>query len=133
MQVRIKYITLLISIFLLHCTSLPEQQNSDVYTEVGKASWYGPGFQGKKTANGEKFDMNKLTAAHKTLEFGTFVRVTNISNKKKVIVKINDRGPYAKNRIIDLSKEAAERIDMVKSGIAEVKIEVVTSDEIKKF
>lgn len=95
-----------------------------VFIAEGKSSWYGPGFQGKRTASGEKFDMNALTAAHKQLEFGTFVRVKNIENNKVVIVRINDRGPASKKRIIDLSKKAAENIDLVKKGIAEVRLEI---------
>lgn len=95
-----------------------------VFIAEGKSSWYGPGFQGKKTASGEKFDMNALTAAHKQLEFGTFVRVKNIENNKEVIVRINDRGPASKKRIIDLSKKAAENIDLVKNGIAKVRLEI---------
>jgi rare lipoprotein A len=76
----------------------------------GVASWYGPGFHGKKTANGERFNTNDLTAAHKTLPFGTQVRVTNEQTGKSVVVRINDRGPYAHGRVIDLSKAAAEAV-----------------------
>ena len=76
----------------------------------GVASWYGPGFHGKKTANGERFNTNDLTAAHKTLPFGTKVRVTNEQTGKSVVVRINDRGPYAHGRVIDLSKAAAEAV-----------------------
>ncbi len=95
------------------------------FYQSGEASWYGPGFNGKKTASGEKFDMNKMTAAHRKLPFGTKVRVTNLKNNKSVIVRINDRGPYKKSRIIDLSKKAAEKIGLVKGGVAPVKIEIV--------
>lgn len=93
----------------------------------GEASFYGggDGFDGRPTANGEKFDASKLTAAHKTLPFGTMVRVTNTRNNKSVIVRINDRGPYAKGRVIDLSKAAAQTIDMVSSGVAPIKAEVL--------
>ena len=76
----------------------------------GVASWYGPGFHGKKTANGERFNTNDLTAAHKTLPFGTQVRVTNEQTGKSVVVRINDRGPYAHGRVIDLSKAAAQAV-----------------------
>lgn len=91
-------------------------------TETGKASYYGDDFNGKKTANGQTFNKNALTAAHKTLPFGTVVKVTNISNGKTVTVVINDRGPYAKGRIIDLSEKAAANIDMINQGVAQVKL-----------
>lgn len=90
--------------------------------ETGTASWYGPGFHGKLTANGEKYDMNGLTAAHRTLPFGTKVKVINQDNGKSVIVRINDRGPYAKGRIIDLSKGAAKKVDMIETGTAKVRL-----------
>jgi rare lipoprotein A len=91
----------------------------------GVASYYGREHHGKKTANGETFNMNKLTAAHRTLPFGTQVKVTNLSNQRSVIVRINDRGPYYQGRIIDLSQAAAERLEMVKSGITNVKVEIL--------
>ncbi len=97
--------------------------------ESGTASWYGPGFQGKKTASGERFNTNDLTAAHRTLPFGTVLIVENQLNGKRVKVRINDRGPYAKNRIIDLSKAAARKIDMLSAGIAKVKLYLVSSTE----
>jgi len=86
----------------------------------GVASWYGPGFDGKRTASGERFDMNELTAAHRTLPFGTRVRVRNIHNGREVIVRINDRGPRAAHRIIDLSKAAAAALDLLQAGQAPV-------------
>ena len=86
--------------------------------QSGAASWYGPGLHGKRTANGEKFDTNALTAAHKTLPFGTEVRVTNERTGKSVVVRINDRGPYAHGRVIDLSKAAAEAVSI--SGVGKV-------------
>ncbi len=92
---------------------------------AGVASWYGPGFHGRLTANGERYDMNGMTAAHKTLKFGTKVRVTNKNNGKSVVVRINDRGPYAGKRIIDLSKGAANAIGMIASGTASVSVEVL--------
>lgn len=95
-----------------------------VYKEVGQASWYGPGFHGNKTANGETFNQHKLTAAHPSLPLGTKAEVTNLENGKKVEVKINDRGPYAKDRSIDLSRAAAQQLGMTKDGAAQVKIEV---------
>jgi rare lipoprotein A len=86
--------------------------------QTGAASWCGPGFHGKKTANGERFNTNDLTAAHKTLPFGTEVRVTNERTGKSVVVRINDRGPYAHGRVIDLSKAAAEAVGI--SGVGQV-------------
>lgn len=90
--------------------------------ESGIASWYGPNFNGKPTATGEIYDMNKMTAAHRTLPFQTMVKVVNQDNGKAVTVRVNDRGPYAKNRIIDLSKGAAEKLDIIGPGTANVKL-----------
>ncbi len=95
------------------------------FYQKGNASWYGREFHGKTTASGEKFDMNDLTAAHKTLPFGTVVEVKNIGNGKAVRVKINDRGPYRGNRIIDLSYAGARELEMVKAGEAAVGIKVI--------
>jgi rare lipoprotein A len=94
-----------------------------VIEQTGEASSYGRGFEGKKTANGEKFDKNNLTAAHPTLPLGTKATVTNLENGKSVDVRINDRGPYVKGRDIDVSQGAAKELDMHKNGIAPVKIE----------
>ncbi len=102
-----------------------EKKKSKKHCLDGDASWYGKLHHGRKTASGEVFNMNKLTAAHKTLPLGTKVRVTNIENGKSVIVKINDRGPFAKNRILDLSYSAAQKIDMTKKGHAKVLIEII--------
>lgn len=88
--------------------------------EEGIASWYGPKFHGKPTANGEQYDMDQLTAAHRTLPFNSIVKVKNLANGQSVTVRINDRGPFAKNRIIDLSKKAAREIGMIGSGTANV-------------
>ena len=92
---------------------------------VGMASYYGPGFHGKRTANGERFNIHDLTAAHKTLPFNTRVQVTNLANKKSIIVRINDRGPFKKGRVIDLSKGAAKKIGLIQTGTAKVKLEVL--------
>lgn len=91
----------------------------------GHASWYGPGFHGKQTANGERYNQRGMTAAHKILPMGTWVRVTNQKNGESVVVRINDRGPYKKNRIIDLTETAATKLGFVKDGTAPVKLEVV--------
>lgn len=93
--------------------------------QIGRASWYGPYHHGRKTANGEIYDMNALTAAHRTLPLGTWVRVTNLGNGRTVVVRLNDRGPYIDGRIIDLSRKAAEVLGMVEKGLAEVSIEVL--------
>jgi rare lipoprotein A len=92
------------------------------YDETGIASWYGPDFYGKATANGETYDGNQLTAAHKTLPMPVNVRVTNLDNGKSLVVRVNDRGPYARGRIIDLSKKAAELLDVVQTGTARVRV-----------
>ncbi len=96
--------------------------------EDGVASWYGPNFHGRLTANGETYDMHGLTAAHRTLPFNTVVRVENLDNGKSVVVRINDRGPFAKNRIIDLSRTAAEEIDMLGPGTANVQLVLLEGD-----
>lgn len=94
-------------------------------TEYGVASWYGPGFRGKKTANGETFDPQSLTAAHRTLAFGTMVLVTNLANGQSVLVKINDRGPWVGRRVIDLSQAAAAQLSMVNEGISLVRLDII--------
>ncbi len=97
----------------------------DGETEKGDASWYGPNFQGKQTADGEIFDTNQLTAAHRHLPFNTIVRVTNLKNGKSVEVRINDRGPYEDGRIIDVSSAAADILEMKGPGVVPVEIEVI--------
>lgn len=92
----------------------------------GKASWYGGKFHGRKTASGERFNKKALTAAHKKLPFGTFLEVTNLRNNKKVVVRINDRGPFVRGRVLDLSKEAAKRLGMIQSGWTKVRAEILT-------
>ncbi len=91
----------------------------------GTASWYGPNFHGKTTSNGERYNMYSFTAAHKTLPMNTIVKVTNLNNQKSVVVRINDRGPFVDNRIIDLSKAAASKLDMIKTGTAPVMLEIL--------
>lgn len=92
----------------------------------GEASYYGPGFHGKKTASGEIFDQNALTCAHKTLPFGTRLKVTRLDNHQSVVVTVNDRGPYKKGRILDLSVAAARQIGLNIQGVAQVKAEVIS-------
>jgi rare lipoprotein A len=94
----------------------------------GQASWYGPGFHGKKTASGEIFDQSKLTAAHKTLPLGTKAKVTNLENGNTVEVEINDRGPYVGQRVIDVSRAAANALGFVESGLTLVRIELLPAD-----
>jgi rare lipoprotein A len=96
-----------------------------VPTQVGMASWYGPGFRGKPTASGVRFRPGRRTAAHKTLPFGTVVKVTRTDTTDSVRVVINDRGPYAGGRVIDLSKRAARKVDMLDDGVVPVEIRVV--------
>ncbi|SBO43511.1 septal ring lytic transglycosylase RlpA family protein [Cyanobium sp. NIES-981] len=91
----------------------------------GDASWYGPGFYGRRTANGERFQRGTLTAAHRTLPFGTRVRVTNLHNGRTTVVRINDRGPFHGNRVIDLAHGAASEVGLTASGLAPVKLEVL--------
>lgn len=98
------------------------------YRETGIASWYGPGFHGKKTANGETYDQNALTAAHPTLPMPVMVQVTNLENGRSIKVRINDRGPFANGRIIDLSKHAAELLDMQRKGTAKVLVEILPQE-----
>jgi len=98
----------------------------DRYGRVGIASYYSRRSHGRKTASGKRFNMYKLTAAHRRYPFGTVVKVVNLENERTVTVTINDRGPYKKGRIIDLSWEAARQLDMLKKGIAKVKIDIVS-------
>lgn len=116
-------------IFFFSIGSIFAQKGSTIELK-GRASYYSDDFHGKRTASGEKFDVNKYSAAHRTLPFGTIVKVTNLINNKSVILKINDRGPHVKTRIIDLSKCAARAIDLIKYGAARVSIQVVTDPRI---
>ena len=108
-------------------TEQPIQQNSGkiLLTIEGIASYYAHDFNGKQTSNGEIFDMNALTAAHRTFPFGTKVRVTNLENNKIVVVRVNDRGPFKEGRMMDLSMGAAKEIDLIRTGTARVRLEVL--------
>ena len=116
----------------------PVQEESNINTSIiryidrgtMKASWYGPRFHGRLTANGEIYDQNAYTAAHKSLRFGTLLRVTNTRTNKSVIVRINDRGPYIPGRQIDLSKAVAEELDVIGSGVKKLKIEEIVIEGI---
>lgn len=105
---------------------------SEELVTAGLASWYGEAFHGKMTANGEIYNMNDFTAAHRTLPFGTKVKVVNLLNNKTIIVRVNDRGPFKDDRIIDVSKAAAEELDFIKNGIIPVRIEVLVEGETGK-
>lgn len=107
-------------LFLTSCASLPRGAH-----EAGLASWYGKAFHGRRSANGSKFNMNSLTAAHPDLAFGTMVKVVNEKNGRSVVVKITDRGPFSGGRIIDLSKEAARRLGFISAGVAPVVLYLV--------
>ena len=115
-------------------TSPKRSQQTDslapsIYTEEGNASWYGAPFHGRKASNGEIYDMNKLTAAHRTLPFDSIVRVTNLNNGKSTTVRITDRGPFVDNRIIDLSRAAAQEIESIGPGVVAVRIEVLSGPD----
>jgi rare lipoprotein A len=106
-----------------------DSSGSAIYTEEGNASWYGAPFHGRKSSNGETYDMNKMTAAHRTLPFDSMVRVTNLNNGKTAMVRITDRGPFVDNRIIDLSRAAAQEIESIGPGIVPVRIEVLSGPD----
>lgn len=115
---------LCLSLLLVSChRRLFPRNGGEIITETGYASYYSDKFEGSTTANGEIFHQSKLTAAHKKIAFGTIARVTNLTNHKLVIIRINDRGPFIAGRIIDLSKSAAGQIDMIEAGVVKVKIE----------
>ncbi len=98
------------------------------YSEVGIASWYGDDFHAKKTANGESYDMNTLTAAHRTLPLPSIVKVTNLENGRSLVLRVNDRGPYAKDRIIDISKRGAQLLGYQTKGTTKVKVEIMAEE-----
>ena len=127
LNITMGFIGVFICIMFLGCSSVPAKKKSNWvgYTEFGKASYYSLKFQLKKTASGELYDKSKRTAAHKKLPFGTNIKVTNTKNRKTIIVKINDRGPFVKGRIVDLSSSAFGRIAHLDEGVIDVKIEVI--------
>jgi rare lipoprotein A len=103
--------------------------SEDCFTPIGIASWYGEDYHGTKTANGEIYDMESLTAAHRTLPFHTMVRVENLENGKSVTVRINNRGPFVQGRIIDLSRKAAREMDIITAGLAQVELHLVNDGD----
>lgn len=118
----------LIALMLVGTAAINQAQAAPVhevsnFKQTGKASWYGPGFHGRKTSNGERFNMNALTAAHRSLPLPSYVRVTNLANNKSIIVRVNDRGPFHGNRVMDLSKGAAQQLGFVNMGSANIRIE----------
>ena len=115
--------TLAVSLLLLlgACASTPDN-SAGRYSETGLASWYGKPYHGRPTASGERFNRHDLTAAHRTLPFGTVVEVKHLGNGKTVKVTINDRGPFVKGRILDLSEAAAKRLNMLNEGVARVRV-----------
>ncbi len=102
------------------------------YRQTGRASWYGGEFHGRRTANGETFDRHDFTAAHRTLPFGTVLRVTNLRNGRSILVRVNDRGPYVGTRVIDLSYAAAKEIGMTHRGVARVRVEAVEPTKLAR-
>lgn len=120
-----------VALCLSSCATTAPGFGEKGYVEEGKASYYGRKFQGRKMANGERYRRNKLTAAHKKLPFGTQVEVTNLQNNKSVRVEITDRGPFVRGRIVDLSEAAARRVNMINSGVAPVRLEVVKPSKVK--
>ncbi len=130
---RVVQTTILFScLFLGSCASYQQASGkvqkpiiSSQVLEEGKASWYGPGFQGRRTASGVRFNTNAMTCAHRTLPFGTKLKVTNLDNGSEVIVIVNDRGPFIGGRVVDLSREAARHLNFVRSGTAPVRLEVI--------
>ncbi len=125
------YIGLIAFFLFVSCSPRLRPTNGKI-RENGKASYYGGKFHGRATASGERFNQNALTAAHRTLPFGTKVTVKNLNNGKQVVVKINDRGPSSKSRIIDLSKGAAKKLEMIQSGIVPVEIRYNNTNLRKK-
>ncbi len=121
---RLNYVFSFI-IFLFFALNLSAFATGGGKSQTGTASWYGSKYHGRKSSNGETFNKNNLTAAHPSLPFGTEVKVTNLSNNQSVVVRITDRGPFKARRIIDLSEAAARKIDMIRSGTATVKMEVL--------
>ena len=107
-------------------------RSAEGYSEVGKAAWYGPGFHGKSTASGERYNQNAMTCAHRTLPFGTKVRVTNLKNDRSVVVRVNDRGPFNSKYLIDLSKAAGKELDLIGHGKAKVLVEALPGQKPRK-
>jgi len=138
---RLNLIFIILTLIILTgCSSTPNKstnakvsQSSRNHELAGKASWYGKNYHGRRTASGEKYNMRAYTAAHKTLAFGTIVRVTNTQTNKSVDVKINDRGPFVKGRVIDLSPKAFDQIGNTNQGVIPVKIRILDDSNTFRY
>lgn len=115
--------------FLLLTLNFPAYSSGTGKTQTGTASWYGTKYHGRKSSNGEVYNKNKMTAAHPSLPFGTQVKVTNLANNQSVVLRITDRGPFSRSRIIDVSEAAARQLDMIRSGTAKVSMEILSKPE----
>jgi rare lipoprotein A len=126
-----RFSPVLLLLFVAACAAPPSPPAPErpFFSEEGTASWYGKSHQGKRTADGERFDMHAFTAAHRSLSFNTVLRVTNLANGRMVRVRVNDRGPYVGSRILDLSAAAATALGMHSDGIAHVRIEAFAADQ----
>ncbi len=122
---------LLLPLLLLSLSSCTYAKNKKK-VQIGKGSWYGKAFHGKRTANGERYNMYDYTAAHRSFPFNSMVKVTNLKNGRSVIVRINDRGPYSGGRIIDLSYLAAKKLGYVKQGVAKLKLQYLYKQKKRK-
>ena len=114
----------------LHPSTPAQARKPYQWHQVGLASWYGPQFQGKETANGETFNMNDLTCAHRSLPLGTWVKVTNLHTRKWIVVRVNDRGPVPETRVVDLSSEAAHMLGMRQRGVTRVRLDVIDPQQV---
>ncbi|ADO82241.1 septal ring lytic transglycosylase RlpA family protein [Ilyobacter polytropus] len=135
MKNKFNIFIILILLLISGCSAVSKKTEvySKTHTLKGMASWYGKDFHGRLTASGEKYNIRYYTAAHKSLPFGTIVRVTNLNNGKSVRVKINDRGPFVKGRVIDLSPKAFKSIASLNSGVIPVKIEILDDSETFRY
>lgn len=123
MKKIVTFLTLLVT--LLFTTNVMAKTKVNQHSTRGEASYYAGFHHGKKTASGERFNMHSLTAAHRTLPLGSKIKVTNLNNGKEVVVRVNDRGPYAKGRVLDVSLGAAKKLDMIKTGTTKVSIQIL--------
>ena len=123
MKKIVTFLTLLVT--LLFTTNVMAKTKVNQHSTRGEASYYAGFHHGKKTASGERFNMHSLTAAHRTLPLGSKIKVTNLNNGKEVVVRVNDRGPYARGRVLDVSLGAAKKLDMIKTGTGKVSIQIL--------
>lgn len=114
-------------LLLAGCVATPSPEAASSF-QSGKASWYGPGFHGRRTASGESYNMNGYSAAHRSYPFGTRLCVHNLNNDRKVAVRVNDRGPFVRGRVVDVSRGAAQSLGMIRSGTAPVKVSVIKGE-----